>query len=120
MSRTIDESKLKPVSNRVVIRPDPKEKEQNGVIMPSSVVAKTKQLTGKVIAVTDNSPCNIDEQLELDAHLFTLTQGNKIAEIQSIKDVRYVLGVAASSGYREYKRTGDYENDILAFVCIPV
>ena len=56
MSRTIDESKLKPVSNRVVIRPDAKSKTKNGVIIPSEVVAKTKQLTGVVIAVGDGRP----------------------------------------------------------------
>ena len=56
MSRTIDESKLKPVSNRVVIRPDPTDKEQDGVIIPGSVRAKTKQLTGKVIAVGNGRP----------------------------------------------------------------
>ena len=57
MSRTIDESKLKPVSNRVVIRPDAKKKEtESGIIKPSSVVAKTKQLTGEVIAVGDGRP----------------------------------------------------------------
>lgn len=76
--------------------------------------------TGKIIAVTDKSPCVIDEQLALNNHLFALAKGDKIAEIQTIKDVQYVLGVAASSGYREYKTTNDYKNDILTFVCIPI
>ena len=57
MSRTIDESRVKPVSNRVVIRPDAKKKEtESGIIKPSSVVAKTKQLTGVVIAVGNGRP----------------------------------------------------------------
>ena len=57
MSRTIDVKKLKPVSNRVVIRPDEKEKEtKSGVIKPASVIAKTKQLTGEVVAVGNRRP----------------------------------------------------------------
>ncbi len=55
--RTINPDKLKPVSNRVVIQPDSKEKEtKSGIIKPSSVIAQTRQLTGVVLAVGNGRP----------------------------------------------------------------
>ena len=76
--------------------------------------------TGKIIATTGQSPCRIGEQLAVKAHLFNIENGQKHAEIYPFQGSRYVLGVAASSGYREYKTTGNYENDVIAFIFIPL
>ena len=45
----IDPSKIKPVSNRVLVRPDAVKKESGGIIIPDS--ATKKPLTGEVLAI---------------------------------------------------------------------
>ena len=94
-------------------------KNEHGEVSQGSF-AMFVERTGQIISVTDNSPCQIGEELDLDNELLAVAQGHKISKIRSFKGVEYVLGVAASAGYREYKTTGDYENDILAFIFLPI
>jgi hypothetical protein len=75
--------------------------------------------TGKIIAATEGAPCSIGEKLEVNEQLLKLGKGQSHAEIYSFQGTRYVLGVATSPGYREYKTTGDYDNDVIAFIFIP-
>ena len=93
-------------------------KNEHGDIS-SGCFAIFAERTGRVIAVTENAPFNINDTLNIDAQLLAIEQGSKISKIYVHQDSQYVLGIAASSGYREYKTTGDYENDILAFIFIP-
>lgn len=102
----------------VAMLTDTLPKDEHGKV-PDSCFAVFAERTGNIIAATEKSPYCIGEQLSLDAHLFTIEQGEKLSEIHLLQGVQYILGVAASSGYREYKTTGDYENDILAFIFIP-
>ena len=76
--------------------------------------------TCKIIASTEFSPCHTGQELLVDSHFFEVEAGNKYAETYSFEGEEYILGVAASSGYREYKTTEDYDNDVLAFVFIPI
>jgi hypothetical protein len=76
--------------------------------------------TGKIISATAQSPVHIGQKLGVDPSFFDLEKGEHYAKIYSFKGVQYILGVAASSGYREYKTTGDYDNDILAFMFVPI
>ena len=94
-------------------------KDEDGNII-EGCFALFVERSGKVIASTEYSPCHIGQLLIIDSHFFELEAGNKYAETYSFEGVEYILGVAASSGYREYKTTGDYENDVLAFVFVPV
>lgn len=94
-------------------------KDEHGDV-PEGCFAMFAERTGNIIARTEKAPYQIGEQLNLDAHLFTTEQGDKHSEIYLHQGTQYILGVAASSGYREYKTTGDYENDILAFIFIPI
>lgn len=76
--------------------------------------------SGKVIAATDSSPCAIGELIVLDDDCFELQAGQQYSGTLLLNEQQYILGGAASSGYREYKTTNDYENDLLAFVFIPI
>tara|TARA_R110000751_G_scaffold130210_2_gene232198 strand:+ start:739 stop:1026 length:288 start_codon:yes stop_codon:yes gene_type:complete len=81
MSRTIDESKIKPVSDRVVIRPDDKKKEtKSGMVIPVDVVAKTKQLTGEVIAVGPGKAGHKMYVKKGDIVMFGESNGTKIGD----------------------------------------
>lgn len=77
------------------------------------------QRDGKIISNTKNSPQGIGETLDLDRTLLSLENGLKNSLLVDYKGRSYAIGIAASNGYREYKTTGDYSNDILAFVMIP-
>lgn len=76
--------------------------------------------SANIIAVTKNSLLQVGDILDLPSYLFTLKPETKVAEAHFLNDKEYIVGIAASSGYREYKTIGDYKNDILAFMFIPV
>ena len=75
--------------------------------------------SGKVISSANNTNLQPGDQLELDERFFAVENGKQLSEVIHYQNSDYVIGVAASQGYREYKTTGDYENDILGFVFMP-
>jgi hypothetical protein len=48
-----------------------------------------------------------------------MKNGQRCSEIIQFEEINYVLGIAVSNGYREYKTCDHYTNDVLAFVFIP-
>lgn len=95
----------------------PKDEQDN---INDGCFALFVERTGKVLAATERSPCHIGRTLLVDSHFFEIEAGEKYSETYLFEGTEYILGVAASSGYREYKTTGDYENDVLAFVFVPI
>jgi hypothetical protein len=75
---------------------------------------------GKVIAATTNAVERPGEAIELERHFFDLAKGEKRAGIVSYHSNCYTVGAAMSLGYREYKTTGDYSNDVIALVFMPI
>ena len=103
----------------LAILEDTLPKNEHGVIN-EGCFAIFAERTGKIISATETSPCHVGQQLNLAAQLFDIEAGNKHSEVYSFQGIEYILGVASSSGYREYKTTEDYENDVLAFIFVPV
>jgi chaperonin GroES len=57
MSREIKPENLKPVSDRVVIRPDKKaDKTESNILMPTGAVQANHIMTGEVVAVGNGKP----------------------------------------------------------------
>jgi len=57
MSREINIDKLKPVSDRVIIKPDPKsDKTKSGIYKPKSAIEQDTIMTGEVVAVGNGKP----------------------------------------------------------------
>lgn len=77
------------------------------------------QRDGMIISNTQDSPQKVGEILDLDKALLSLGNGQQDSLLLDYKGVNYAVGIAASNGYREYKTTGDYNNDIVAFVMLP-
>ena len=77
------------------------------------------QRGGMIISSTAASPQKVGEILSVDNKLLSLENGEQYSAMLNYQDKTYVVGIAASKGYREYKTTGDYNNDILAFVMTP-
>lgn len=71
---------------------------------------------GTIISSTrDDMP--VGGKLALPEHLFQTENGRKHSVVLEHGGCYYSVGVSCSSGYREYKTTDGYQNDVLAFVC---
>lgn len=77
------------------------------------------QRDGMIISATEGSPQQVGEVIEIDDTLLGLKNGEKDSRITNYQGKKYAIGVAVSKGYREYKTTGDYQNDVVAFIMMP-
>ncbi len=74
---------------------------------------------GRIIASTaEDYP--IGSRLRLEREFFSLPNGEGMSRIVTLNGHYYVVGCTTSFGYREYKNSGDYQNDVLAFVFVPL
>jgi chemotaxis signal transduction protein len=76
--------------------------------------------SGRIIASTDASNYQNGEILWIDPEFFELQQGAGKSKIVLYNKKYYAVGCYSSRGYREFKTTGDYHNDVAAFVFIPI
>jgi chemotaxis signal transduction protein len=76
--------------------------------------------SGRVIASTDASHYQNGEVLWIDPEFFELQEGAGKSKIVLYNKKYYAAGCYSSRGYREFKTTGDYHNDVAAFVFIPI
>jgi chemotaxis signal transduction protein len=76
--------------------------------------------SGRIIATTDASPYRNGETLEIDREFFELQEGTGKSKIVLYNKTYYAVGCYSSRGYREFKTTGDYRNDVAALVFIPI
>ncbi|MDO8826311.1 cache domain-containing protein [Methylophaga sp.] len=74
---------------------------------------------GQIIAST-NPELLPGQTLLLESHFFELENGGRGSVILEYNGDQYAVGAAMSKGYREYKTTGDYKNDVLALIFVPV
>ena len=72
--------------------------------------------SGKVISASSNAPWQAGEHITLPADIISHRSGEQGAGIFTLEGQQYVVGFAVSKGYREYKTTDDYSNDILALM----
>ncbi len=73
----------------------------------------------RVIAST-NPEFSVGEELLLDKQFFALKSGKCTSCIHTFNGHHYAIGAAMSQGYREYKTTGDYTNDVVSLVFVPI
>lgn len=79
-------------------------------------IAAYIQRNGMVVGVSKHAPWHVGQILDLPASLTEQPLGHQAAGLFTIGDVEYTLGYAVSKGYREYKVSDDYQNDIIALV----
>ena len=93
-------------------------RDDNGVLLLGcfAVFAERKKL---MIAVANHPRLKVGESLTLDERYFALKNGQRSSEVVQFEGINYVLGIAVSKGYREYKTADNYNNDVFAFVFIP-
>ena len=72
--------------------------------------------SGKVVSASSNAPWQAGCQLTLPADIVRYRSGEQGAGIYTLDGQQYVVGFAVSKGYREYKTTDGYSNDIVALM----
>jgi len=58
--------------------------------------------------------------LDVDYAFFSLKNGEGMSNIIVHRGIYYIVGCTTSFGYREYKNSSDYSNDIISFVFVPL
>ena len=76
--------------------------------------------SGRIIASSDGANYKNGEILWIDPEFFELQEGTGKSKIVLYNKKYYAVGCYSSRGYREFKTTGDYHNDVAAFVFIPI
>lgn len=77
------------------------------------------EANGTVISSTSSNykPGDI---IKIDREFFSLDCGESCVRLQETEEVLYAVGCAHSSGYREYKNDGTYENDVLSIIKVQI
>lgn len=94
----------------------PRDKEGQ-VIQGSFAVFADRQ--GAIISATGGKLQPGDKMAPIEG-FFSLENGTRKSALIKYDSVNYAVGATASQGYREYKTTNDYHNDVLALVFVPV
>ncbi|WP_349431152.1 cache domain-containing protein [Methylomarinum sp. Ch1-1] len=72
-----------------------------------------------IIAVANHAELRSGARLELAERYFNLTAGQRASEVIDYQGKKYILGIAVSQGYREYKTVDNYRNDVVCLLFIP-
>lgn len=73
-----------------------------------------------IIVSTTSEAHPVGRRFALEEGFFSLESGKGLSSVIELEGQLYIVGACMSSGYREYKRSGDYQNDILAAVFVPI
>ncbi len=87
--------------------------------VPEGMFALFIDRSGRVISTTA-SEIRIGEVLDLPVSILELSPGQSDAQILPFRGVYYALGATCSNGYREYKQSDGYDNDIIALLYRPI
>lgn len=75
--------------------------------------------SGRVLSST-SSKISIGQHLSFPSTILELSNGKSDAQMLQIMGTYYAIGATCSKGYREYKLSDGYENDIIALFLRPV
>lgn len=74
---------------------------------------------GMVISTTSEAH-PVGRRFNLAESFLNLENGKGLSSVVTVEGQLYIVGACMSSGYREFKRSGDYQNDVLAAVFVPI
>lgn len=94
-------------------------KNADGSPIKNSFAAFTDR-KGIILSTVNNATHAVSEKLPIDEAYLKLSNGQTSSTLIKYSGRNYVLGVAVSKGYREYKTQDNYKNDVMAFVFIPI
>ncbi len=74
----------------------------------------------RIVSSTDESIYKKGDVFYMASEFFALSQGEGKSKILLLNKKYYAVGCHSSRGYREFKTTGDYVNDVCALVFVPI
>lgn len=95
----------------------PKAPDGTPIKQSFAVLADRKRM---ILSVLNHPLYRIGERLPLGESYFKLANGQTSSTLIKHEGKNYVLGTAASKGYREFKTKDGYQNDVIALVFIPL
>ena len=78
------------------------------------------QRDGMIISVSSNSNIEVGSKIDIPKQYLNIEDGKSLSVIYEFTQKFYTLGVSAAKGYREYKTTNDYCNDVIALIFLPM
>jgi hypothetical protein len=94
-------------------------KNADGSPITNSFAAFTDR-KANILSIENNISHRVGEKLPVDDVYLKLRNGETSSSLIKYSGRNYVLGVAVSKGYREFKTVDKYNNDVIAFVFIPI
>ena len=73
----------------------------------------------KIIA-TSSPVVNVLDILDIDQKYFSHTSSHAQSHFIKYKEIKYIIGIAVSQGYREYKNKDNYKNTIFAITFVKI
>jgi hypothetical protein len=73
-----------------------------------------------IISVSSSSNIEVGSKLDIPKQYLNIEDGKSLSVIYEFTQQFYTLGVSAAKGYREYKTTNDYSNDVIALIFLPM
>jgi hypothetical protein len=73
-----------------------------------------------IISVSSSSNIEVGSKLDIPKQYLNIEDGKSLSVIYEFTQQFYTLGVSAVKGYREYKTTNDYSNDVIALIFLPM
>lgn len=74
----------------------------------------------KLVISSTNPEYPAGSTINLDDSVFRLKKGERDSTIVEVGSRTYALGLQVSNGYREYKKTDGYSNDIICMIFVPL
>lgn len=74
----------------------------------------------KMIIASTTPDYPVGSPFPLDDALFRLKKGERRSVFIDLEGRSYVVGLQVSEGYREYKRSDGYINDVICMICVPI
>lgn len=96
------------------------QKMLDDCLPPGAFGLFVEKSSSRTIATSKESGHGIGDILRIDRTFFDMPAKSGMSRLVLYRGCYYVVGCHASRGYREYKNSGDYVNDVLAFVFMPI
>ncbi|WP_319522109.1 hypothetical protein [uncultured Desulfosarcina sp.] len=93
-------------------------KDEKKQIVPGSFGVFTDRQKMIIASTTPDYP--VGSSFPLEDTLFRLKKGERRSVIIDLEGRSYVAGLQVSEGYREYKRSDGYVNDVICMIFVPI
>lgn len=93
-------------------------RNDNGKVKPGTFGLIVEQ-DGRIVS-SSTPEHRVGSQITIEPTLLAVRNGKRVALNVRFKQSDYIVGAAASSGYREYKVSDGYSNDLIALIFIPL